>query len=525
MQYRALPLEGFRLFMADTIDAALDLPTLLDYAAKHPFAALELRGIPYDTTRHFDPVTQEGEEVGGPAVLVSLAALKQVGEPDPTLPGWAQMKELSARLRAAGLSMGYCPFVSAPSLPVEDTLAGYLEQLEGAYLLACKYGTAAERAAARSALLDALKNPKHYPGVRKRLAAALPAVLAKGALVKRSSACALAEVTALRENRGLCACTPFTQQPLVSVVIRTCRRKEVLRRTLQCLQYQTYRNFEVVVVEDGQDTARQMLENDFPGLNFRYICNGVNVGRGRAGNIGIEHARGEYVCFLDDDDFYYPDFIEAHLARFMAHPDTDLVLSSIMAFEVDVASRDPYVFTVHKRYPVIFDHLNLMDMCIKCRIPMTGAMFRRSLYEQVGGMREDIDGDEDWAMWLRYWKIARRIDATVPDIPRAVSMFGYPADPAAAQKRLDAYEVYDELMLADPDLCFACTPEMIAGWQATVKADIAHLRQHGLLQDFLRDAAKHPAAPLPTDGSKTCTLTAQQINRYYWYLAAQYAKE
>lgn len=62
------------------------------------------------------------------------------------------------------------------------------------------------------------------------------------------------------------------------------KKKEVLRRTLKSLENQLYKNFEVVIVEDGENTAENMVKSDFPSLNINYFATGENVGRGRAGN-------------------------------------------------------------------------------------------------------------------------------------------------------------------------------------------------------------------------------------------------
>lgn len=164
---------------------------------------------------------------------------------------------------------------------------------------------------------------------------------------------------------------------MVSVVVRTHKRKEVLRRTLKSLENQLYKNFEVVIVEDGENTAENMVKSDFPSLNINYFATGENVGRGRAGNIGIERAKGKYVCFLDDDDYYYADCISTFVAKLESFPEAGFAVSGGMAYETEILNTDPYEFTVNKIYPISFSHITLMDMCVKCRIPMCCGMFRR----------------------------------------------------------------------------------------------------------------------------------------------------
>lgn len=514
MHYTPHTVGEYTLLLAD--DAQLladDSAAPAAWAREHGFAALELRALPCDTPRHFDPVTQTGQAVGGPAVLLRtdlwqvFAGLLRGLAPD------AQMRLLSALLRAGGHKMGYCPFFAARAPQRQDTLETYLASLQSEYLLACRLGSAPRRKAARAALLQALRTPRHYPGVRRALALHLPAMLAKGLFQPRSTACTLDEAQKSFDIRGSFPLRPFEQKPLVSIVMRTHSRPAVLHRTLECLQFQTYQNFEVVLIEDGAPTA-QGLAALFPSLNIRYHATGTPVGRGRAGNIGLQQCRGEFVCFLDDDDYFYPDHLETHLSFFMQHPECELALSGSAAFEADVRSLFPYEFTVRRITPVLFDHINLLDMCVKCRIPICAAMFRRELFLREGGLREDIGGDEDWAMWLRFWRSAKRLDDTRPDIPRALCFFGVPADAAAAKRREEEYAVFDQLMLSDPSLRYTVQREEYEGWCAQLRRDLAHLDNLGLLDETLR-ARDASAAWLPEEGPWPRTLTAKQIGGIY----------
>lgn len=95
--------------------------------------------------------------------------------------------------------------------------------------------------------------------------------------------------------------------PLVSVVVRTKDRPELLREALASLARQTWRRFEVVVVNDG-GASPTLDEVDVPELNLVDLP--VNQGRAAAANAGVAQARGDYVTFLDDDDLVEADHLE-----------------------------------------------------------------------------------------------------------------------------------------------------------------------------------------------------------------------
>lgn len=97
--------------------------------------------------------------------------------------------------------------------------------------------------------------------------------------------------------------------PLVSIIIRTCQRPQVLQRALKSVQEQTYKNVQVVVVEDGKNESEEFIKKNFKDLNLLYCATGEKRGRSCAGNIALEMAEGKYLNFLDDDDFLFPEHI------------------------------------------------------------------------------------------------------------------------------------------------------------------------------------------------------------------------
>lgn len=492
-------------------------------SADEDVAAFEMHCWPVATGSHYDPATLEISTLSPGAVVINRKAMESIGGFDQRFDVLAYI-DLSWRLRAAGYRLQYCP---KADVYWEKTVDEKHEYIHGAYerlFLGCKWGKYPQM---QQEYMRKMKNPRHFPGVRKELRALYMAHFLEKKNYKpvNTDDYSIADFSQhYGPWRGEVAVKWPKYHYKVSVIVRTHKRPEVLRRTLQCLRHQIYSYLEIIVVEDGQPTAQAMIEKDFADLNIKYHATMENVGRGKAGNIGIEMATGKFVCFLDDDDYYYADFVSTFLHYFDIHPEADLIISGGMAYKTTVLSTDPYEFTVEETYPIMFDHITLMDMCVKCRIPMPCAMFRREMYEKRGGMREDIGGDEDWAMWLKFMAKGRRVNRYTPDIPRAMSLFGYPANEAAAKKREEEYRIFDRIMLYDDNMVFTVHGSEIAKWEEYVQADIGHLKNIGALKQFMKDLKPLGEKMLEYNPDGENTVTAGQINSYYYRLVKKYAE-
>ncbi len=102
---------------------------------------------------------------------------------------------------------------------------------------------------------------------------------------------------------------------LVSVVIPTYKRSSMLIRTIESVLNQSYDNIEIIVVDDNNDdNYRKDTENKLikyiSNPKIKYIKHERNLGGCEARNTGLKEAKGEYICFLDDDDIIYKDKIE-----------------------------------------------------------------------------------------------------------------------------------------------------------------------------------------------------------------------
>ena len=109
---------------------------------------------------------------------------------------------------------------------------------------------------------------------------------------------------------------------LVSIVIPTYSRNESLKRALDSALNQTYKNIEVLVIDDNPTESEWRKSTESIMLEYRedarvrFIQNAHNMGGGLTRNVGIQNAKGEYIAFLDDDDEYMTDRVEKQLKVF-----------------------------------------------------------------------------------------------------------------------------------------------------------------------------------------------------------------
>ena len=481
-------------------DAAVDTALFAELEAAQAradarTAAWECRQLPWEAAHSIDPVTMETSWASGAALLVRRTVLEEIGGWESHAIPYGEDVDLSWRMRAKGYKLCYVPGASVVRTAQEGAAPGldaYAGGLLGELLLRYKFGSGKAIRQGHRKYLEALRHPCHFDGVRK--------VLAKKYLRhfgmlwpfwfwrfshRADFAAHVGQFDGgFAPDRGLCKNETPQQTPLVSVIVRTCGRPDTLRRTLESLRWQTYKNFEILVAEDGAPTAKTMLETEFSDLPIRYLNDGVRYGRAENGNRGLAAAQGELCNFLDDDDFFYPDHLELLVSVWSRHPEADLVLGSAMAMFV---TRDG---TVTRLEPMVFDRIDRFTMCQDCRIPIQTVLFRRSLFTRYGGMPQELAAHEDWAMWLKYLEHARRITPHQPDVRRATSIFVQPAEKEAADARIAAYSISDAAFYGDPSLHFEVTLADMRRYYADMIRDMRCLEARGELHDFLEKQSR-----------------------------------
>lgn len=415
-------------------------------------------------------------------LAVSAETYKIVGEVDKAL-GWAATTDYYYRIQEQRRSVCFAYDISSPSyepLPL-DISEVWVDSL----MLDYKYGNSTLR---KKCIRDIFGKLLHYDSSignysRKKVLKSLPRIvssfcgLSKGRAGKRAGS--FEYLKGSRVRGSFVSPAGKHNNPLVSIIIRTHSRPEVLRKTLESLRYQTYQNFEIVLIEDGAPTAESMIQTDFRDLPITYRATYDHIGRSAAANLGFSIAKGKYINLLDDDDYFFPEHIS--VATSVAESGNyDMLFLQSLSLSIKKKSSTPYVFDIVDYHFMNFPRLDPFTMASYCRTPDNGVFFRKENLKYAKGMREELDANEDWSLWLR---MMTKSNYTV--VPFATSCFVVPASQTERDQRMAEYSQYTGMQFDDDLLYYETTADQLQSYYQGVQNDFKALEAANILKSSL----------------------------------------
>lgn len=185
--------------------------------------------------------------------------------------------------------------------------------------------------------------------------------------------------------------------PTVSVIIPTFNRPDRLRTALASVFAQEYRDFQIIVVNDGSTPVEPVIADFNHDGRITLITHDRNRGLAASRNTGLRHATGTYVCYLDDDDRFLPDHLRTLVTQLeagdckVAYTDAWRVHEQIVGETISESGRDrPYA-----------EEFNPHQLLIGNYIPVLCVMHARACLDEVGGFDESLFVHEDWDLWIR----------------------------------------------------------------------------------------------------------------------------
>jgi len=227
----------------------------------------------------------------------------------------------------------------------------------------------------------------------------------------------------------------LTIMKLVSIIIPYYKNIEFIEKTIDSILNQTYQNFEVIIIYDdeNQNDLRVIKQLIYNQNKIKLIINKKNIGAGPSRNVGILNANGDYIAFIDSDDYWDSDKLTVQL-NFMLNQNIDFTHTSYKI--VDEKGKI-------KGYRKAKNFLHFKELLKSCDIGLSTIIIKKSLL--ATNRFPDLKTKEDFVLWLILLKQGNKIYSIAKNLTywrkskNSLSSNIY-------QKIIDGYSVYKDYM-------------------------------------------------------------------------------
>lgn len=409
----------------------------------------ELAQKPYEHPKYYDPITLETTWASGACMVIRRKLFENIGGFDKNIFMYCEDVEISWNVRKHGYKIKYLfdtPITHySYTEPNEFKFTQFVYCFISNWYIRAKYGKIKNFLRGTKYMFDlgfrginlpSNINRKMQTKIKKKIRYEFLTKLIKYSFINLTTKKGKFKPTFVKgfdyevtKENGFFVQSDYEAKSLVSIIVRTCNRKDALRENLISLRNQTYKNIEIVVVEDGENTAEEMIKKEFNDLNIVYEATGKNIGRSAVANLAMKKAKGKYLNFLDDDDLFFPDHVET-LVKEIEKNDYDAVYDGSFETPINVLNKNPYQYEVVTKGLVESREFNRKRLYKVNLFPIQTVMFKKDLVKECGGIDESIDALEDWDFWIRL-----SLHHYFHQVKHTTSIFRTPADKDERKRR------------------------------------------------------------------------------------------
>jgi glycosyltransferase involved in cell wall biosynthesis len=189
--------------------------------------------------------------------------------------------------------------------------------------------------------------------------------------------------------------------PDISIVMSVYNAQSDVRRAIESICNQTFRNFEFIIIDDGSTDKTLQILNAYAAQEPRIrIHTQNNAGLTKALNTGVKLAAAPLIARQDADDFSHPERLQAQFEFMKAHPKINLLGS---------AGYDLHPDGTRTFWPAI-SHAELQkSVYLKTPFPHSSAIMRTAILKELGGYDENFFTAQDMELWMRFAKRGEKI--------------------------------------------------------------------------------------------------------------------
>lgn len=298
--------------------------------------------------------------------------------------------------------------------------------------------------------------------------------------------------------------------PQFSVIMPLFNKERYVKKAIESVIAQTYRDFELIITDDGStDNSLDVVR----GLKIEdrrlKILTQSNSGVAAARNNGVAKSKGEYVCFLDADDWWEPTFLKEMDRLIQEYPEAGLYATNYVYYKPE---------KTHVALKLERGYMNYPEAYLHGEMPVwTGAVcMPRKVFDEMGGFPVGIKLGEDFLLWAKtalHYKVAF--------CEKALAYYNNDV-PASLRATRNVHAPEHNMLFNMQELGERMASLQDASLQESWKALLDKLRISGLM-DYWLDERYHDAAATElkkVDWTKQLKIAKARYQKPIWYLKA-----
>jgi len=181
---------------------------------------------------------------------------------------------------------------------------------------------------------------------------------------------------------------------IVSVIVPTYNREKYLRIAMDSVLNQTHKNIELHIIDDGSTDGTRMLVNSYDDDRIKYYYQ-ANQGQSVARNVGLNNARGDYICFLDSDNLWKLDKLERQIKLMDENPDYQIIYGDNEI--IDEHGQVQLSKQTMRRYSGDI----MTQLLVANFINFNNVIIKAECFKEMGGMNESTRVADDYELFLK----------------------------------------------------------------------------------------------------------------------------
>ena len=230
--------------------------------------------------------------------------------------------------------------------------------------------------------------------------------------------------------------------PIVSIIIPTYNRTDLISRAISSVLNQTFKNFEVIIIDDGSTDNTENVVKSFNDSRIKYIKNKKNVGAAVTRNIGIKAAKGKFIAFQDSDDEWLPEKLKRQVKVLAACQENNVIYTGFWRIKDKKKTYIPLSRVKQKEGSI---HKELLKGNF---ISTQTILAKKECFEKVGVFDENLPRFQDWELVLR---LSKHYDFKFIDEPLVLCYFTPKSISTDSDAFLKAFKIIKEKYFKDLD--------------------------------------------------------------------------